>query len=61
MKKQGTVFNKPWLDKFENKLEKYLPESKDYFAVVKVVELKAQGLNLLSDITSQRVVGILHS
>lgn len=49
------VFDKKWLGGLANQLANLLPEAKDYQSVVKVHDFKKK-IQLLSDVTSQRVV-----
>ncbi|MFH0887149.1 MAG: PEP/pyruvate-binding domain-containing protein, partial [bacterium] len=53
---QDTVFDISWLRSLPNILGQILPESAAYEKVLKVHDLAGKGLQLLSDITSQKVV-----
>jgi hypothetical protein len=54
--KPGTLFNRAKLDEMPNALAGVLPESSKYSNVVKLCLTEAQGLRIISDVTSQKVV-----
>jgi hypothetical protein len=54
--KENVVFNKEWFSKTPNLLTDLLPESKKYADVVKVYQINKEQLQILCDLTSQKVV-----
>jgi acyl-CoA synthetase (AMP-forming)/AMP-acid ligase II len=54
--KENIVFNKSWLTRQPNILADLLPESKKYADVVRVCNVEAKDLRLLSDIVSQKMI-----
>jgi hypothetical protein len=54
--KEKTFFRKTWLDPLPNGLEKFIPGSAHFAAVLKVYEVEGGGLSLLADIVSRKVV-----
>jgi hypothetical protein len=55
--KEKTFFRKTWLDPLSsNGLEKFIPGSSHFAAVLKVYEVEGEGLSLLADIVSRKVV-----
>ena len=54
--KENVVFNKGWFSKTPNLLTDFLPESNKYADVVKVYQINKEQLQILCDLTSQKVV-----
>lgn len=54
--KENVVFNKAWLERQPNILKDLVPEDKKYADVVRVCDVKAKDLRLLSDIVNQKMI-----
>ncbi len=54
--KENVVFNKRWFSETPNLLTDFLPESNKYADVVKVYQINKEQLQILCDLTSQKVV-----
>lgn len=54
--KENVIFNKSWLEKQPNILKDLVPEDKKYADVVRVCDVKAKDLRLLSDIVNQKMI-----
>ena len=54
--KEKSFFRKTWLDPLSNRLEKVIPGSAHFAAVLKVYEVEESGLSLLADMVSRKVV-----
>ncbi|MGV8058525.1 MAG: PEP/pyruvate-binding domain-containing protein [Smithellaceae bacterium] len=54
--KKNVIFNKLWLDRQPNILSNLVPEDKKYADVVRVCDVKAKDLRLLSDIVNQKMI-----
>jgi hypothetical protein len=52
----GCAFNRGWLEELPNALEGLMPASARYKKVVKVYNLPGEGLQLLADVVSQRLL-----
>ena len=54
--KENVFFNKAWLEKQPNLLKELVPEDKQFASVVRVCNVKAKDLRLLSDIVTQKMI-----
>jgi hypothetical protein len=52
----GSTFNRAWFDSLPNALEGLMPASSRYKRVVKVCNLPDDGLQLMADVVSQKLV-----
>jgi hypothetical protein len=52
----GCTFNRAWFDRLPNALEGLMPASSRYKRVVKVCNLPDDGLQLMADVVSQKLV-----
>jgi hypothetical protein len=54
--KENVIFNKAWLERQPNILKDLAPEDKQYADVVRVCDVRAKDLRLLSDIVNQKMI-----
>jgi hypothetical protein len=54
--KKNVIFNKAWLERQPNILKDLAPEDKQYADVVRVCDVRAKDLRLLSDIVNQKMI-----
>ena len=54
--KEGTIYNKAWMQDFPNLFSGLVPEKAQYEKVIKVFDLKGKGMLLLADIVAQKLV-----
>jgi len=54
--KKEVVFNMDWFKKFKNLFPQLLPESAKYEDCIGVYEVSGQGLRIMSDVVSQKVI-----
>ncbi len=53
---KGVIFNVPWLGKFTNQLEEFVPDFVKYRDVVQVFDVSEVNLKILADIVQRKVI-----
>ncbi len=53
---KDVIFNVPWLEKFTNKMDEFVPDFVQYRDVVKVFDTSEENLQILADIVQRKVI-----